>query len=216
MKKCIVCNKDFEPHKLAPHTKCCSKECKKEWVKKSSKKYYYKNKEKIKERSYTSEYKKKRRKYEKEYRNKNKDMLSKYQRHFYSKHKKRLLKEKKIWQDNHPEIRKAYYKKNKKRLLKRSSERAKELRLKAIEYYSNGKMECNCCREKHYEFLTIDHLPNAPHKKDNKKKGGREVYYWLKKYNYPEGFQILCMNCNFALGKYGYCPHQKGGIYGHK
>ena len=28
-----------------------------------------------------------------------------------------------------------------------------------------------------------------------------------RKNNYPEGFQVLCSNCNFAKGKYGSCPH---------
>jgi len=35
------------------------------------------------------------------------------------------------------------------------------------------------------------------------------LYSWLKKNNFPKGFQVLCMNCNFAKGKLGKCPHQK-------
>lgn len=25
---------------------------------------------------------------------------------------------------------------------------------------------------------------------------------------YPAGFRLLCMNCNFAIGHFGSCPHQ--------
>jgi len=37
---------------------------------------------------------------------------------------------------------------------------------------------------------------------------GVNMARWLKKNNYPDGFQVLCMNCN--LGKQrnnGVCPH---------
>lgn len=36
---------------------------------------------------------------------------------------------------------------------------------------------------------------------------GSRFYVWLKKNNYPPGFQILCYNCNCAKGHFGYCPH---------
>ena len=32
---------------------------------------------------------------------------------------------------------------------------------------------------------------------------------WIKKNNFPKGFQILCHNCNVAKGIYGECPHEK-------
>jgi hypothetical protein len=30
----------------------------------------------------------------------------------------------------------------------------------------------------------------------------------LIKNNFPDGFQVLCHNCNMSIGLYGYCPHQ--------
>jgi hypothetical protein len=35
------------------------------------------------------------------------------------------------------------------------------------------------------------------------------ISVWLVQHNFPTGFQILCMNCNFAKGKLGTCPHQE-------
>lgn len=70
--------------------------------------------------------------------------------------------------------------------------------------------KCTCCGENTYEFLCIDHIAN-----DGKQhrltltKGGDSIYRWLKRNNYPDGFQVLCHNCNLAKAFYGICPHQK-------
>ena len=64
--------------------------------------------------------------------------------------------------------------------------------------------KCACCGESHIQFLSIDHVEGfngiGPRR-------GADLYRWLKKKNYPEGFRVLCMSCNFALGHHGYCPH---------
>jgi hypothetical protein len=37
---------------------------------------------------------------------------------------------------------------------------------------------------------------------------GSSFYAWLKRNNYPKGFQILCHNCNFANSHFiNGCPH---------
>ena len=33
---------------------------------------------------------------------------------------------------------------------------------------------------------------------------------WLLRHGFPEGFRVLCHNCNQAIGVYGACPHQTG------
>jgi len=76
-----------------------------------------------------------------------------------------------------------------------------------ISHYSNNKNECNCCGEKIREFLSLDHIKGGGI--EHRKKIKVNVYWWLKKNNYPEGFQILCHNCNQAKGYYGECPHIK-------
>jgi hypothetical protein len=45
------------------------------------------------------------------------------------------------------------------------------------------------------DCLTIDH-PNNDGAKERKAVGsGTSFYVWLKKHNYPEGYQVLCNNC---------------------
>jgi hypothetical protein len=79
-------------------------------------------------------------------------------------------------------------------------------RRKVFEHYG---LSCACCGESTYEFLSIDHMNNdgAEHRRKlNIAKNG--LYQWLINNNFPEGFQTLCYNCNFAKGHYGKCPHE--------
>jgi len=81
--------------------------------------------------------------------------------------------------------------------------KAYQNRLEVLKAYSGEKPKCACCGEEHIEFLTVDHING---RKDVPETGQR-LYRWLKINNYPEGFQVLCMNCNYAKGKFGNCPH---------
>lgn len=87
-------------------------------------------------------------------------------------------------------------------------ERLVNLRMGALNAYSNNNPQCSCCGTKHIEFLAIDHI-NGGGNKHRKKigSGSGTLYRWLKRNNYPDGFRILCNNCNYSYGIYGYCPH---------
>ena len=99
----------------------------------------------------------------------------------------------------------------------------KENRLKVLQYYSkhlsNSNIPCcNCCGEdSNIEFLTIDHIagkeemntePELKELKYTSKLSGTSLVIWIKKNNFPKGFQILCHNCNQTKGYYGKCPHE--------
>ena len=81
------------------------------------------------------------------------------------------------------------------------------VRLEAIRHYGKGKIECNCCGEKDYRFLSFDHINGGGNKHILSIKGYR-LGQWLRKNKYPKGFQILCHNCNMSKGIYGTCPHK--------
>jgi len=83
-------------------------------------------------------------------------------------------------------------------------------RLRVLEHYGGSPPKCACCGESLLEFLTIDHI-NGGGNKERQKRGFNTAYY-LERENYPSGYRVLCMNCNFALGHYKYCPHQKEGV----
>jgi hypothetical protein len=90
-------------------------------------------------------------------------------------------------------------------------QRAKN-KILVIKHYSNGTMQCQCCDEPNLEFLGIDHINGGGniHRKQIKRVGGFLFYIWLRQQGFPEGFRVLCQNCNLAYGVYGYCPHKSG------
>jgi len=96
----------------------------------------------------------------------------------------------------------------------RDKQRRHNRRRKVVDHYG-GK--CACCGESKILFLSIDHIneDGAKHRAEimGSPDGGRRIgstifYKWLEKNNFPEGFQVLCHNCN--MGKHlngGTCPH---------
>lgn len=66
---------------------------------------------------------------------------------------------------------------------------------------------CSCCGEDRYEFLAIDHIDGRGNEHRREVGSGSKFLRWLRDNQYPEGFRILCHNCNMAAGFFGYCPH---------
>ncbi len=99
------------------------------------------------------------------------------------------------------------YLKNQKYINQKHKERYQQKRNVVLNHYSNGSVTCNCCGESQIEFLSIDHINNdgSAHRKEI----GSNLYNWLINNDFPVGFQVLCFNCNFAKGIYGFCPHKK-------
>jgi hypothetical protein len=84
----------------------------------------------------------------------------------------------------------------------------RKIRTNVLEHYA-GSPRCACCDESEFHFLTIDHVNGggAIHRRQGIY--GAALYLYLFKNNYPEGYQVLCHNCNFAKWRLGSCPHKK-------
>jgi len=87
---------------------------------------------------------------------------------------------------------------------------ARKLKLEVMTHY--GRV-CACCREDQLEFLAIDHIhgngaADRLEKTGKRNAAGDTFYRKLKHLGYPEGYRVLCHNCNMAFGCFGYCPHQ--------
>jgi hypothetical protein len=69
---------------------------------------------------------------------------------------------------------------------------------------------CSCCGEKELYFLTIDHINGDGFLDRKNKLVGTKMYRWMRKNNYPDKdrFRVLCYNCNYARGAYGFCSHE--------
>ena len=67
--------------------------------------------------------------------------------------------------------------------------------------------KCACCGEDEKLFLEIDHINNDGAQHRSRDTDSATMVRWLIKNNFPEGFQLLCSNCNMAKGRHGKCPH---------
>lgn len=92
--------------------------------------------------------------------------------------------------------------------------RIRRRRLFVLVRYGGDPPACLCCGEMTYEFLGIDHLQGSglKHRKEiaqltRRFPGGSHLYDWLIKQGLPDGYRVLCHNCNLAQGFYGACPH---------
>lgn len=75
---------------------------------------------------------------------------------------------------------------------------------KVMEAYG-GK--CDCCGISELPFLNIDHIGGGGNKHRREVRTGA-IYKWLLDRNCPEGFRVLCFNCNLAIHQCGVCPHK--------
>jgi len=73
------------------------------------------------------------------------------------------------------------------------------LKLKLLAYYGNGKVACVKCGFDDTRALSIDHINGNgnTHKKENNISSGTDFYRYLKREDFPEGYQTLCMNCQY-------------------
>jgi hypothetical protein len=80
-------------------------------------------------------------------------------------------------------------------------------RTQVLAHYSGGTPCCACCGEAHVEFLSIDHINGGgrAHRIELRAQG-TSLERYLVRSGFPEGFRVLCHNCNQAIGYLGYCP----------
>ena len=92
---------------------------------------------------------------------------------------------------------KIYYKNNKNKFNKYRRKMHRENKIKDLFHYSNGTMSCVKCGYSDIRALEIDHINNdgAEHRK--KVGSSWDFYLRLIKNDYPEGYQVLCRNCNW-------------------
>jgi 5-methylcytosine-specific restriction endonuclease McrA len=77
------------------------------------------------------------------------------------------------------------------------------IKIEVLQHYGNGT--CAYCGERSTDKLNIDHMDGQGkrHREHMKANGmslgtGNQLYYWLRRTGYPEGYQVLCRHCNHA------------------
>lgn len=125
-----------------------------------------------------------------EYRSTHKLELAESHRQYYLVHKPEILERNKQYGLLHRRIRTEHYLQNR-----------AQLKLEVIKHYGNGFSACvKCGYDESIHALSIDHINGngAEHRRVEGTGGGRPFYSWLKRNGYPEGYQTLCMNCQFV------------------
>lgn len=109
-----------------------------------------------------------------------------------------------------------YRQKHHARVLERDRQTRADRRIAVLRHYSNGVIACACCGVTELEFLTLDHVSEngSAHRKELQRlQSGRHtgwyIFKWLIENNFPEGYQVLCFNCNVGKhrSKTNQCPH---------
>jgi hypothetical protein len=120
---------------------------------------------------------------------KDKNKLYLYGKAYRKKHKARLRR-----------LLKAYYRKHRRKWLLHAKKLYQQLKYDVFFHYCKGDIRCQCvgCSRTQICFLQIDHIKGGGRKDRKEGTFGVRLYQWLKKNNFPKGFQVLCACCNFS------------------
>lgn len=181
----------------------CDNMMDKEKLRKYHKEYYQKNKEQIRKKS-------------REWYLRNKERARLRNREYYLKNREKILKRCKKYREENQDKILEYWKANRERINERVRIFREKRRLACLTHYGGDPPKCACCGESEIKFLMLDHINNDGNVQrrrlfgENKSSG--RFYSWLIKNNFPEGYQVLCANCNWGKQmNNGICPHKEGG-----
>jgi hypothetical protein len=130
-----------------------------------------------------------------------------YDREYYHKNKEWICaRANRKYAETNGATKKKYYSERRDEILakrrKKQLIRYWENKRTVLDYYGNA---CACCGESNKGFLTLDHI-NGGGSEERKRNG--ELWTYLVKNNFPDGYQILCYNCNCGRQQNsGVCPH---------
>jgi hypothetical protein len=121
---------------------------------------------------------------------------STYAHDYYQKNKEKMVEDQRIYRKVHPDVHKKSSKKYRDKLI-----------MEALVHYGGDPPKCACCGEMIIKFLCIDHINGKGN--EHRKLIAKNLYLWLKEQGYPEGYQVLCYNCNCGRARNnGICPHK--------
>lgn len=99
-----------------------------------------------------------------------------------------------------PRFFKERYQRDKLQIALNHRKRKQKIKVEVLTHYGGGSLSCIKCGETRLPALSIDHI-NGRGTEERKLlgKAGYGFYHWLKKQEYPDGYQTLCMNCQFVV-----------------
>lgn len=133
----------------------------------------------------------------------NRDKMREYQRAYYLKHKdKQMQRQREYRAKLSPEVRRA---RSRRAYIcwgkVYAQEYGRKMKSEALLVYGRGKLGCVVCGESRLACLSIDHIDgggNKHRRSIGENRVGLSFYKWLKDEGFPNGYQTLCMNCQFV------------------
>ena len=97
---------------------------------------------------------------------------------------------------------KQHYKDNRKTYLARNNRWHLNFKKKILRHYSPD-LKCQMCGFDDIRALSLDHIDGGgnEHRRQIDVHSGAMFYRWIRDNNFPEGYQVLCMNCQFIKKK---------------
>lgn len=124
----------------------------------------------------------------KRYNEKHREEISEYQRGYYQRHREQVIARSAL-----------RHQLNKAHCNELNCERRRNLKTEVITHYGNGQCTCVKCGFNDIRALSIDHINGGGcrQKQETGLRAGSAIYAWLKRNNYPDGYQTLCHNCQW-------------------
>ena len=109
-----------------------------------------------------------------------------YHKDYYQSHREVIKQKTTKYRREHPEMVKQADRKIRARY-----------KMEVFTHYSDGNTPaCANCRIDDIDVLVIDHINGGGAALRRNKTEASNLVWWLKKNNYPSGYQVLCANCN--------------------
>jgi len=146
-------------------------------------------------REYYQRTKVERRAHRKQYNQEHKKAISERKRRYYLENIEKI----RAYYSANREKQKEYRREHKVEYRAKSRKSYQKIKAEVISFYSKGNNICAYCGFTDMRALTIDHIGGGgnAHRKQIKRLSGGTFYCWLKRNNYPGGYQVLCANCQF-------------------
>lgn len=140
------------------------------------------------------------------WRERRKEHLREYRKRWRALKKSHLMSYEKARWENNKEDRKHDFKRWREKNLERERQKKRiyarkhreDVKQLVMGRYSNGSVKCAFCGFSDIRALTIDHINNdGGILRKALYKSGHATYQYLIMNNFPEGYQVLCRNCNW-------------------
>ncbi len=121
-----------------------------------------------------------------------------YHHDWYNRHKRKVRKQQRIYlYKKTNQLSSVKIPKTPPELLQKNRDYKHRIRKEVFSHYSPN-LVCQRCGFSDFRALSLDHINGGGREHERLiQERGDGIMRWLRKNNYPAGYQVLCMNCQF-------------------